>query len=209
MDVASRVGLCARGVIYVLVGIPAVRIGLGSDSGQEADRSGAVGTIGEQPFGRALLWALVVGLAAMTLWRPAEAAFGQTVEGGDKWGRRLGSLGMAVFYTVICIGVAQTALLGGSAGGRPRRRDVGGRVPWPALLPGAVTTMAGLLGLRVFSRLVFSPLIASSAVIYGPIGTVLVIQSWLVGVVFFGGALAGRLLHEQLTRLAHALKRRR
>ncbi|MFD9034392.1 DUF1206 domain-containing protein [Streptomyces sp. NPDC059567] len=119
VEVASRVGLCARGVIYVLVGILAVRIGLGSDSGQEADRSGAVGTLGEQPFGRALLWALVVGLAAMALWRLAEAAFGQTVEGGDKWSRRLGSLGMAVFYTVICIGVAQTALVGGSAGGRP------------------------------------------------------------------------------------------
>ena len=119
VEVASRVGLCARGVIYVLVGILAVRIGLGSDSGQEADRSGAVGTLGEQPFGRVLLWALVVGLAAMALWRLAEAAFGQTVEGGDKWSRRLGSLGMAVFYTVICIGVVQTALVGGSAGGRP------------------------------------------------------------------------------------------
>ncbi|WP_418958187.1 ribonuclease BN [Streptomyces tritici] len=92
-----------------------------------------------------------------------------------------------------------------------QRMLLGGRVPWPALLPGAVTTMAGLLGLRVFSRLVFSPLIASSAVTYGPIGTVLVIQSWLVGVgvVFFGGALTGRLLHEGLPRLAHALKRRR
>ncbi|MFC8957451.1 DUF1206 domain-containing protein [Streptomyces sp. NPDC057101] len=119
VEVASRVGLCARGVIYVLVGILAVRIGLGSDSGKEADRSGAVGTLAEQPFGRALLWALVVGLAAMALWRLAEAAFGQTVEGGDKWSRRLGSLGMAVFYAVICVGVVQTALVGGSSGGRP------------------------------------------------------------------------------------------
>ena len=88
---------------------------------------------------------------------------------------------------------------------------LGGRVPWRALLPGAVTTMAGLLGLRVFSRLVFSPLIASNAITYGPIGTVLVIQSWLVGVgvVFFGGALTGRLLHERIPRVARALKRRR
>ncbi|MEU6976310.1 DUF1206 domain-containing protein [Streptomyces sp. NPDC046371] len=119
MEVASRVGLCARGVIYVLVGILAVRIGLGSDTGQEADRSGAVGTLGEQPFGRALLWALVVGLAAMALWRLCEAAFGQTVEGGEKWSRRLGSLGMAAFYAVICVGVVQTALVGGSSGSRP------------------------------------------------------------------------------------------
>ncbi|MGR4880206.1 ribonuclease BN [Streptomyces sp. LARHCF249] len=87
-----------------------------------------------------------------------------------------------------------------------QRLLLGGRVPWPALLPGAVSTMLGLLALRVFSRLVFSPLIASGAVAYGPFGTVLVIQSWLVGVgvVVFGGALAGRLLHDELPRAARA-----
>ncbi len=92
-----------------------------------------------------------------------------------------------------------------------QRMLLGGRILWSALLPGAVATMIGLLGLRVFSRLVFSPLIASNTVSYGPVGTVLVIQSWLVGVgvVVFGGALVGRLLYEELPRMAHALKRRR
>ncbi|MEU6932514.1 ribonuclease BN [Streptomyces sp. NPDC046385] len=73
-----------------------------------------------------------------------------------------------------------------------------GRVGWGALLPGAVATMLGLLGLRIFSRLVFSPLIASGAVAYGAFGTFLVVQSWLVGVgvVVFGGALVGAVLHD-------------
>ncbi|MFG2985580.1 DUF1206 domain-containing protein [Streptomyces sp. NPDC048258] len=95
-----------------------MRIGFGGGSGKEADRSGAVRTIGEQPYGQVLLWALVVGLAAMALWCLSEAAFGQATEGGDKWTRRLGSLGLAVFYLVICIGVVQTALVGGSGGTR-------------------------------------------------------------------------------------------
>ncbi|MFG2195601.1 YhjD/YihY/BrkB family envelope integrity protein [Streptomyces sp. NPDC048639] len=88
---------------------------------------------------------------------------------------------------------------------------LGGRVRWRALLPGALATVIGLVGLRVFSRLIFSPLIASNAVTYGPFGTVLVLQSWLVGVgvVVFGGALAGRLLHEELPRFTHAWKRAR
>ncbi|MFG2715441.1 DUF1206 domain-containing protein [Streptomyces goshikiensis] len=77
MEVASRVGLCARGVIYVLVGLLAVRIGFGGGSGKEADRSGAVRTIGEQPSGQVLLWALVVGLAAMALWRLSEPHSGR------------------------------------------------------------------------------------------------------------------------------------
>ncbi|WP_053557820.1 YhjD/YihY/BrkB family envelope integrity protein [Streptomyces pristinaespiralis] len=77
-----------------------------------------------------------------------------------------------------------------------------GRVRWRALLPGAVATAIALLGLRVFSQLVFSPLIASNAVTYGPFGTVLVVQSWLVGVgvVVYGGAIAGRVGHEMWTR---------
>ncbi|MFH9726121.1 YhjD/YihY/BrkB family envelope integrity protein [Streptomyces sp. NPDC017254] len=92
-----------------------------------------------------------------------------------------------------------------------QRLLLGGRVAWTALLPGAVATVLGLLGLRVFSRLVFSPLIASSAVTYGPFGAFLVIQTWLVavGVVVFGGALAGRLFDDELPRLRQALKRRR
>ncbi|GGU96367.1 hypothetical protein GCM10010275_37940 [Streptomyces litmocidini] len=75
-----------------------------------------------------------------------------------------------------------------------------GRIRWRALAPGGVLTALGLLGLRVFSQLVFSPLIASNAVTYGQFGTVLVLQSWLVGVGFvvYGGALAGRLVHEHL-----------
>nr|WP_234434211.1 YhjD/YihY/BrkB family envelope integrity protein [Streptomyces sp. NRRL F-5126] len=77
-----------------------------------------------------------------------------------------------------------------------------GRVRWSALVPGAAATALGMLGLRIFSQVVFSPLIASSAVTYGPFGTVLVIQSWLVGVGFvvYGGALVGRLVHENRTR---------
>ncbi|MGW6686374.1 YhjD/YihY/BrkB family envelope integrity protein [Streptomyces sp. NPDC054961] len=82
-----------------------------------------------------------------------------------------------------------------------QRLLLGGRVRWRALLPGAAATSLGLLGLRIFSQLVFSPLIASNAVTYGPFGTLLVVQSWLVGVGFvvYGGALVGRLVHEHLT----------
>ncbi|MFD5632961.1 ribonuclease BN [Streptomyces sp. NPDC127077] len=87
---------------------------------------------------------------------------------------------------------------------------LGGRIAAWALLPGAVLTALGLLGLRMFSRLVFSPLIASSTVSYGPFGTVLVVQSWLVGVgvVVFGGALLGRLTHEEITTATETLLRR-
>ncbi|MFA3841781.1 ribonuclease BN [Streptomyces aureus] len=72
---------------------------------------------------------------------------------------------------------------------------LGSRVTWLRLLPGALATVAAFAGLRLFSELVFAPLIVSNAVSYGAVGTILVVQSWLVGVGYtvYGGALVGRL----------------
>ena len=87
---------------------------------------------------------------------------------------------------------------------------IGGRVSYLAALPGAVATVVGLAGLRVFSSLVFEPLIASNAVSYGALGTVLIVQSWLIGVgwVVYGGQLFGRWFHDgRLQPRAHGRRR--
>ena len=79
---------------------------------------------------------------------------------------------------------------------------LGGRVSYMAAIPGAVATVAFLIGLRAFSTLVFEPLIASNAVTYGALGTVLILQSWLIGVgwVIYGGQLFGRWFHDGLLK---------
>ena len=87
---------------------------------------------------------------------------------------------------------------------------IGGRVSYLAALPGAVATVVCLAGLRVFSGLVFEPLIASNAVSYGALGTVLIVQSWLIGVgwVVYGGQLFGRWFHTAwLQPRAHGRRR--
>ncbi|MFH9352159.1 ribonuclease BN [Kitasatospora sp. NPDC017646] len=70
------------------------------------------------------------------------------------------------------------------------------RVAGRLLLPGAVATVVALVGLWFFSYLVLAPLLVANAVSYGTVGTVLVVQSWLVGVGYtiYGGALLGRVL---------------
>ncbi len=75
---------------------------------------------------------------------------------------------------------------------------VGGRVSYLAALPGAVATVALLSGLRVFSALVFQPLVVANAVTYGALGTVLIVQSWLIGVgwAVYGGQLFGGWFHD-------------
>lgn len=75
---------------------------------------------------------------------------------------------------------------------------LGRQVRWRELLPGAVTTVVCLGGLRVFSILVFTPLVVTNAVSYGAVGTVLVVESWFAGAGFvvYGGALFGRMVWE-------------
>ncbi|MFC7916701.1 ribonuclease BN [Streptomyces sp. NPDC057386] len=83
-----------------------------------------------------------------------------------------------------------------------------GQVHWRHLLPGAVATMAGLGGLRWFSYMVFTPLLVTNAISYGPVGAILVVESWLVGVGFvvYGGAMLGRLLCERFGHLDKDVK---
>jgi membrane protein len=88
---------------------------------------------------------------------------------------------------------------------------VGGRVSYLAALPGAVATVAFLVGLRAFSILVFQPLIVANAVTYGAVGTVLIVQSWLIGVgwVIYGGQLFGRWFHDGWLRASADSRRDR
>ncbi|MCK2219058.1 DUF1206 domain-containing protein [Actinomadura sp. ATCC 31491] len=75
MDVATRIGLACRGVLYALVGAVAVQVGLGERS-KEADKAGAIETVAELPFGAGLLWIMTLGFVALALWQTSEALFG-------------------------------------------------------------------------------------------------------------------------------------
>jgi hypothetical protein len=80
----ARMGLTARGVIYILIGWVAVLVALGQSS-QEADQRGALELLASKPYG------------LVSLWRLSDAAFGVTAEPPGA-GPRLKSLGRAVLY---------------------------------------------------------------------------------------------------------------
>ncbi|MFS4104408.1 DUF1206 domain-containing protein [Streptomyces sp. PD-S100-1] len=112
---AARAGLAARGVIYLLVGVLALRVAFG-DGDRQADRNGALAAIADKPFGAVLLWALGVGLAGMALWRLSEAVFGAAGPDGRKAGKRLAAAARCVFYVSVAWSVLSFAA--GSGGGR-------------------------------------------------------------------------------------------
>jgi hypothetical protein len=70
----GRAGYAARGILYVMVGSIAIQAAFGQ-SGQQADKSGALQEISSTPVGGVLIWLLVVGFIGMALWRLSDAAY--------------------------------------------------------------------------------------------------------------------------------------
>ncbi len=70
----ARAGIVARGVVWLVVGLLAFRVGLGG--GGQADRQGALGALRDQPFGAVLLVAMAIAFAAHAAFRVLETWVG-------------------------------------------------------------------------------------------------------------------------------------
>ncbi|MCX4770198.1 DUF1206 domain-containing protein [Streptomyces sp. NBC_01260] len=134
IEAGGRAGFVARGLIYFLVGVLALRIAFndtGGGGGKTADRGGALSEIAQKPFGSVLLWVLGAALAGMALWRLSEAAFGAAGPDGQKTTKRLASAGRAVFYGFVSYSVLMFAAGdrgSGSGSSDAQSQDVTARV---------------------------------------------------------------------------------
>ncbi|MGP5679480.1 DUF1206 domain-containing protein [Glutamicibacter arilaitensis] len=68
---AARLGYAANGVLHATLGILAAVIATGGKA--EADQSGAMRTLADQPFGMVLLWVCAIGALLLGLWSLAQA----------------------------------------------------------------------------------------------------------------------------------------
>jgi hypothetical protein len=130
----ARAGYVARGLIYVVIGICAVRLAQGVN-GQPASQTGALKLIADQQFGHALLVLMAIGLGGYSLWRLAQAVFGVTPEAGrHSTLDRLGALGSAIAYATFCfIAVSILVAPASTSGNDKKPRDVtADALSWPA-----------------------------------------------------------------------------
>ena len=93
----GRVGLVGRGVLYLAIGLLAVRIATG-DATQSTSKQGALVAIVHQPGGRILLIGTAVGLVAYALWCLAKSLLVHEDSDAKAWGKRAGYVGRAVIY---------------------------------------------------------------------------------------------------------------
>jgi hypothetical protein len=101
--VLARVGLFAKGVSYLIVGVLAFGLATGH-GGKATSRNGALATIADESWGRILLVLLAVGFAAYAIWRFVQAFAERDVDvNGDEreaktWGKRVGYVGRGLIY---------------------------------------------------------------------------------------------------------------
>lgn len=125
----ARAGFVARGTVYVVIGILAIRLALGVP-GSNASQQGALRAIAAQPFGNVLLVLVAIGLGGYSLWRLVRAALGHGPEGADRGLDRLAALASGVVYAVLCA-IAVSILVGGGSGSSGGRSSAGGVFGWP------------------------------------------------------------------------------
>ncbi|MDP9841800.1 DUF1206 domain-containing protein [Streptosporangium lutulentum] len=144
MDRLARLGMGCRGVLYGLIGFLALQIAFGGGSGgKEADKTGAIEMVAEQPFGTVLLWLMVVGFIALTLWQLSEAIIGR---GQTK--DRVESASRAVVYGLIVAALLGMLLSGDSGGSTDEQsKDLTGKL---MDLP-AGQFLVGLIGLGLIA----------------------------------------------------------
>ncbi|MFD1935057.1 DUF1206 domain-containing protein [Nonomuraea mangrovi] len=141
----ARVGLVCRGVLYGLIGVLALQIAFGGGEA-EADKGGAMATVAALPFGAVILWIMVVGFAALTVWQACEAIFGAH-EPKD----RIEAAGRAVVYAFICTALLTMLLAGKGSSDDQKSQDLTGKLlalPAGQIIVGAIGL--GIVALGVY-----------------------------------------------------------
>jgi Domain of Unknown Function (DUF1206) len=128
----ARSGFVARGLIYGIIGILAIKLAVGA-GGTTTNQQGALTTIAHQPFGKVLLILVAIGLGGYSLWRLMHAMLGHGPEESDSGFERLAALGSGIVYAGLCA-IALEILLGSSSSRSSSNtsKTTAGVLGWPA-----------------------------------------------------------------------------
>jgi hypothetical protein len=104
METLTRIGYGARGLIYITMGLLAIKVALGK-GGALATPQGAIAAIGKSPAGFILLWVILVGIIAYALWGLVRAVLDPLNKGHDAKGlvARFGFMVSAFSYAILAL----------------------------------------------------------------------------------------------------------
>ncbi|HEY0405655.1 MAG TPA: DUF1206 domain-containing protein [Pyrinomonadaceae bacterium] len=114
MQRLARFGYAAKGVVYIVVGALAMLAATGR-GGETTDTRGALQTIETQPFGKAVLFIVAVGLIGYALWRLIQALADTEEKGANLKGIavRIGYACSGLVYAGLSLTAARTLIEAG------------------------------------------------------------------------------------------------
>lgn len=144
----ARAGLVARGVVYILIGVLAIKVAADA-GGETADQQEVLQEIAQQSFGKVLLIAMAIGLAGYAVWRLVRAAIGHGTEDSDSALERIGGLVSGIGYLLLCVAAVEILIGSGGGGGDSASQTTGGVLGWTGGvyivgIAGAATIFEGL-----------------------------------------------------------------
>lgn len=145
LELLERLGYVARGALYAVMGLLALGVALRVGGGQATDLSGSLMFLIGNPFGKLVLIAFAVGLAAYSLWGFVRAVYDPLHRGSDASGlaARLGFVTSAISYAAIVILAVQILAGSGGAAGDSTQKTIASVLTHPA--GGWLTILLGLV----------------------------------------------------------------
>ena len=118
LEALARLGYAAKGIVYGLIGVLALQAALGTGSAN-INQTTVFQKIVSQPFGKFLLWVIVIGLIGYALWRLFEALVDPEYEGKKKTGtlKRIGFFVSGLTYLALAYIAYQIVQGRGSSSG--------------------------------------------------------------------------------------------
>ena len=112
----ARLGYVASGIVHIVIGVIALQIDAGG--GGNADTSGAVSALAQQPAGFVLLWFCFIGCYALALFQFSRIFLaGTQLKDAELWKDRAKDAGQVIIYAAIGSIFASFALGRGSDNG--------------------------------------------------------------------------------------------
>jgi Domain of Unknown Function (DUF1206) len=146
----TRLGLGARGVLYIVIAILAFRVAFGHYEDQ-ASQNGALQEIASKPGGQILVWIIAIGLIGYALWRLLTAAFGASIDPvATDAKQRIKALAEGVGYGAIAIIAIKVAVGSGSSSSGGGQQKTAMVLGWPG-----GQFLVGLIGVIVIGVGVF------------------------------------------------------
>jgi len=150
----ARAGLIARGVVYAVIGVLALKLALG-DGGKATNQQGALKTIAHGSFGKLLLIVVAIGLAGYAIWRLTRAAVGHGAEQTDDTSDRVAALASGIAYAILCV-TAIKILSGSATGSGTPKHATSGVLGWSGgtvIVGIAGAVLVGVAGYQLYKGL--------------------------------------------------------